>query len=86
MLKTLESTIDVENIPIQYGGKCDYKHAMLPSLDEGLLRFLTWSSPADKLPIGPIEWTVNEDRGKTLVAVGTAGGEKRREHICTAGS
>ncbi|KAI1121054.1 CRAL/TRIO domain protein [Nemania abortiva] len=73
ILPTLLETIDIESIPERYGGKSTAQNGKIPPVDSlrGLLG-------CDELPDGPIKWTVDQG-GRTAVAVGTRGGEARKE-------
>lgn len=81
VLETLQATIDLESIPSRYGGKCDFEHGMTPVPDEGLSQTVAWSSPIERLPTGPIKWAADENGVKTLTAVGTADGGRRKHHL-----
>lgn len=78
-LATLLEVMDIESIPERYGGKSKAKNAMVPQVAnlEALLGVA-------ELPLGPIRWMTTAEGTRTAVAVGTKGGEKRRELLTPA--
>ena len=77
----MEAEIDREAIPVQFGGDCHFKHGMSPQLAGDILR--SHSGCFDKLPLGPIKWTINEDGDWTAVAVGSDGKEMRQNKFAS---
>ncbi|KAJ8128357.1 hypothetical protein O1611_g5276 [Lasiodiplodia mahajangana] len=73
ILMTLLETIDIESIPERYGGKSTAENGKIPPVDglKGLLG-------VDELPDEPIKWTIDQGN-RTAAAVGTRGGEARKE-------
>ena len=62
MKPTLEKYIDIENIPVKYGGKLEYEWGMMPLLEPAIAETLTWKEDGPLLkgcrtiPTGPIKW------------------------------
>lgn len=84
VLSTLETVIDIENIPQSLGGKLDWEAGMPSVFDDGMCQQLEWvqegnSTPA--LPRGPVKWIVDDEGVRTAIAVGTVDGKARRERI-----
>lgn len=81
-LATLQETIDVENIPTQFGGSCQFDHGSRPRLDFGALQLSALSPDSNgQLPVGPIKLARDEQGQVVLVAVGTVGGVRRQVAI-----
>lgn len=76
-LETLSETIDIENIPLQYGGKFESKQGMAPRLDGALKALLA----VEALPIGPIKWQTDMQGNQTAIAVGSQKGMTREEVV-----
>ncbi|KAL5364211.1 CRAL-TRIO domain-containing protein [Aspergillus floccosus] len=75
----LSEIIDDEDLPVQFGGKLDFQHGMLPNLDESLRRALK----CDGLVPGPMK-CVHDERGRVkVVAVGCVDGRVRNELVAT---
>ncbi|KAM7217589.1 CRAL/TRIO domain protein [Rhypophila decipiens] len=96
VMDTLLESMDIEDIPKQYGGRFEAKHGMVPRLDEETRQGLCCHGAAGEevlLPSGPIKWVVdsiqvneNGDRNsvcekKMAVAVGTQNGKDRKEVV-----
>lgn len=81
VLSTLQSYIDMDNIPKRYGGNFDFEHGMPVSLDPKLRDMLAWSSPTKKYPTGPLKWIQSEDGSHVAVATGRVGAKKRYEKV-----
>ncbi|KAF2111067.1 putative phosphatidylinositol/phosphatidylcholine transfer protein [Lophiotrema nucula] len=78
VLPTLTQTIDLENIPVQYGGGFSFKQGMVPELDLGLRERLEWFGTKEGMvPTGPLKWRIGVQGRRVGVAVGTEGGEQR---------
>jgi hypothetical protein len=62
MKPTLEKYIDIENIPVKYGGKLEYEWGMMPILEPAISDALQWQQDGPLLkgqrtiPTGPIKW------------------------------
>ncbi|KAM0790091.1 hypothetical protein ACM66B_005419 [Microbotryomycetes sp. NB124-2] len=87
VLSTLSSVIDIENIPIAYGGQLDWKFGDEPSLDREMRDKLGY----EKLPRGPFRF--DEEGGVKLVGSGRTdeevevySRERRQMESATAGS
>jgi hypothetical protein len=85
VLPTLVKSIDLASIPERFGGKLEFQHGSLPKLDKTICNALEWASevPDQTLPAGPIKWVTDEQGRMKAVAVGTADGKSRRQHIAT---
>ena len=71
VIPTLTQTIDLENIPVQYGGGFAFEHGMVPKLDEGLRRRLEWLDQEKRMvPTGPLKWKVDKQGRRVAIAVG----------------
>lgn len=77
-LATLVKTIDMDHIPIKYGGSFNFEHGMLPKVDEAMRQSLTLSGEGI-LPAGPIKLAENP-RGE-MSAAGATDGKKRQDVI-----
>jgi hypothetical protein len=75
--------LDIESIPIEYGGEFEYIPGMTPKLDKGILEHLEWTLSGDRLPEGPIKWVGEQDKNRVVLATGSVGGEKRRKVLAT---
>ncbi|KAI1757883.1 CRAL/TRIO domain protein [Xylaria castorea] len=73
VMTTLLEMMDIECIPERYGGQSKAEGGLVPRVD-GLKDLLG----VEKLPDGPIKWTVDQGN-RTAVAVGARGGEARKE-------
>ncbi|KAK0620085.1 CRAL-TRIO domain-containing protein [Immersiella caudata] len=81
---TLESFIDPQNIPKQYGGELDFKWGDAPTLDPTIAERATFEAGYKNLPTGPLVWhPVNDGKDLECVAVGSEKGAKRNVRICT---
>jgi hypothetical protein len=79
VLPTLSETINIVNMPQNFGGELDCSHGMIPSLDEGLLKTADWLALCDnQLPPGPLKWTMGAGGHEVITAVGTTD-EKARQ-------
>jgi hypothetical protein len=80
---TLDSVIDRDYVPVQYGGQYDLQYGQPPRLDGGILQSIKSSSlgPGGNLPPGPIKLGVNGEGEMTLIAVGSDKEKRRREII-----
>ncbi|KAF2202998.1 CRAL/TRIO domain protein [Delitschia confertaspora ATCC 74209] len=84
VLPTLSSTIDLENIPKEYGGTFEFEYGSVPILDMELAEQLEWLADSErKLPPGPIKWIADEQGSRTAVAVGRINGKPRQQRIAT---
>ncbi|KAJ5094985.1 hypothetical protein N7532_007276 [Penicillium argentinense] len=81
VMSTLENHIDSVNIPTALGGEHDFKHGMLPSLDDNLRAFFQWTSPEISLPPGPIKFSEEPNGTIRAIGVGSLEGMKRRDVI-----
>jgi hypothetical protein len=81
---TLESFIEPRNIPKAYGGELEFQFFDRPNLDPKIRERVVWENGYEDFPVGPAYW-VPVDGGKRLacMAVGSKGGEQRRETVCT---
>jgi hypothetical protein len=83
---TMESFVDPENIPKQYGGGLEFKWGETPNLDPVVHETVKWENGHTAFPRGPMVWRPVGD-GETLecVAIGTTGPdhEPRLERVCT---
>jgi hypothetical protein len=80
----LTDTIDLEDIPQQFGGKLAYQHGAAPTVDKGISQVLNRTSTSShKLPVGPLKWVIDQQGRKAAFAVGKIHGEKRREMFGT---
>ena len=90
MKPTLEKYIDIENIPVKYGGKLEYEWGMMPMLEPAIADTLTWKADGPLLkgsrtiPTGPIKWRSTtksqlggDVTGLEMVTAGTEDGTKR---------
>lgn len=80
----LESFIDPQNIPKQYGGQLDFKFGQLPTVDPAWEGVVQWEGDYKSFPTGPLLWE-KEPSGDKLVCVslGSKDGQRRRERVCT---
>ncbi|KAK4033563.1 CRAL-TRIO domain-containing protein [Parachaetomium inaequale] len=81
---TLEAFIEPRNIPKQYGGELEFEFFDRPNVDPRIKEAVTWEEGYTDFPEGPAYW-LPVDGGKRLacMAVGSKGGEARRERVCT---
>lgn len=86
ILSVLSSTIDVNDIPTQFGGNHEMQHGMLPTVDDKIGESVAWSTGSTScLPKGPIKLSATSDGRVELVAVGSETGQQRRNvigHLC----
>ncbi|GES58100.1 CRAL/TRIO-domain-containing protein [Aspergillus terreus] len=75
----LSEIIHDEDLPVQFGGKLEFQHGMLPDLDESLRRALR----CDGLVPGPLKCVHDEQGRVKIVAVGCVDGQVRNEHVAT---
>ncbi|KFA80621.1 hypothetical protein S40288_07532 [Stachybotrys chartarum IBT 40288] len=81
---TLQSFIDIDSIPAQFGGKLDFKHGMPVNLDEGLVKALNWNvATPGTVPIGPLKWSTDEDGEMVVLATGVVKDQQRQEVVAT---
>ncbi|KAK4215714.1 CRAL-TRIO domain-containing protein [Rhypophila decipiens] len=101
VMDTLLESMDIEDIPKQYGGRFEAKHRMVPRLDEETRQGSGCQGAVGEevlLPRGPIKWVVdsiqvvneNGNRNsvcekKVAVAVGTQNGKDRKEIVARHG-
>lgn len=81
-LAVLGKEIGPENIPQKYGGTHEFDFGMPPDLDLAIERLVRWEGEGvgrRALPWGPMVWSRNEDGTREAVAVGSEGGQERRE-------
>lgn len=82
----MESFVDPENIPKQYGGGLEFNWGEMPNLDPAVHETVKWENGHTAFPRGPMVWRPTGD-GETLecVAIGTTGPdhEPRLERVCT---
>jgi hypothetical protein len=84
VLPTLTSSMELANIPIQFGGQFSFQHGAVPKLDSGICRTLQWmTQPVPALPTGPIKWIADQQGRRTAVAVGRVDGEPRHQVIAS---
>ena len=84
VLSTLTETIGIENIPVQYGGRLNLKPVdgyFATHLCPGISQALKWEGGLRELPPGPIKFVVDEQGGRSIVAVGTTTGGKMRKEL-----
>ncbi|KAK3399184.1 CRAL-TRIO domain-containing protein [Sordaria brevicollis] len=82
VLPTLKETIDIENIPIQYGGRLDIKPVdFATQLCSAIKQAIKWERPLHEIPAGPIKYVVDEHGGRSIVAVGTTTAGKMRKEL-----
>lgn len=75
-LAGLSEVIDLEDIPVQYGGKFKYEAGMAPSLDERIRQQLQWiGETKERFPSGPLKWIEKEGQ-RTAVVTGSANGKQ----------
>ncbi|KJZ72261.1 hypothetical protein HIM_08302 [Hirsutella minnesotensis 3608] len=81
---TLESFIDLRNIPKKYGGELDFAFGQPPVPDPNWEGVIQWEDGFKQFPEGPMLWEAVEN-GKRLecIAYGTDGGKPRRQPVCT---
>ncbi|KAJ5379550.1 hypothetical protein N7509_012669 [Penicillium cosmopolitanum] len=79
----LKENIDAADIPTSFGGDFDFDHGSLPVLDENIRDRLSWNSPQESLPSGPLKFSEYADGKLTAMAVGGLRGLKRNEVIAT---
>ncbi|KAB5545919.1 CRAL-TRIO domain-containing protein [Coniochaeta sp. 2T2.1] len=84
---TMESFVDVRNIPRQYGGELEFNWGGVPNLDPVVHETVRWENGHASFPKGPMIWRPLGDDGETLecVAIGTVGPDHkpRLERVCT---
>ncbi len=87
VLPTLESFMDIENIPKKYGGKLDFECGKLPVLDSQVRDCLSiMGGPnAERLFLtAPVRWMDETDEGEmTALGVGSVDGHQRKEPVAT---
>ncbi|CCC14506.1 hypothetical protein SMACR_09385 [Sordaria macrospora] len=76
-------TIDIENIPTQYGGRLNIKPVdFATQLCPVIAQAIKWEGTLrGEIPAGPIKFVVDEQGGRSIVAVGTATGGKMRKEL-----
>lgn len=81
---TLESFIDVRNIPKKYGGELDFEWGQLSVPDPAWEGIVQWENGNTRFPSGPLLWEEIED-GKRLACIGYGriDGKDRHQTICT---
>jgi hypothetical protein len=81
---TLESFIDIKNIPKKYGGELDFEFGKLPVPDPQFEGILEWENGHTSFPTGPLLWE-EIDGGTRMACVlhGQRDGQKVHERICT---
>jgi hypothetical protein len=81
---TLESFIELRNIPKKYGGELDYEWGRLGVPDPQWEGVVQWENGHSKFPTGPLLWEDSEDGTKlSCIAYGYQDGKPRHETICT---
>lgn len=81
---TLQSFIDIDSIPAQFGGKLNFKHGMPVNLDEGLAKAVNWNvATPGTVPPGPLKWSIDEDGKMVVMATGVVKDQQRQEVIAT---
>ena len=83
VMPTLRETIDIENIPTQYGGRLNIKPVdFATQLCPVIAQAIKWEGTLrGEIPAGPIKFVVDEQGGRSIVAVGTATGGKMRKEL-----
>lgn len=79
----LKEHIDDANIPKSFRGDFDFDHGSLPALDESIRDRLSWNSPQQSLPLGPLKFCEAANKKLEAMAVGSLGGLKRNDVIAT---
>lgn len=81
---TLESFIDIRNIPKKYGGELDFQWGQLSIPDPAWEGIVQWENGFSEFPSGPLLWE-EIDNGKRLacIAHGRVDGKDRRQTVCT---
>ncbi|KAH7324700.1 CRAL-TRIO domain-containing protein [Stachybotrys elegans] len=79
---TLETFIDVRNIPKKYGGELDYTWGDLGVTDPAWDGVVEWENGYTGFPSGPMIWEDDGDR-VVCIALGAKDGKPRRERVCT---
>lgn len=81
---TLESFVDVRNIPKHYGGELEFNWGEMPNLDPLIHQTVKWENGHTAFPKGPMYWRPIGD-GELLecVAFGTTNQVERVERVCT---
>jgi hypothetical protein len=81
---TLESYIDLKNVPSQYGGELTFKSGDRPNLDPYIKQQATWENGFTEFPEGPLYWR-EVDGGRTVecVAAGSIDKVERVKRVCT---
>lgn len=79
----LNSFMEVENIPKQYGGKLEFGWRDQPNLDPKIKERATWESGFDTFPKGPVLWKAIDDELLECVAVGSVNKKQRNVRVCT---
>ncbi|KAK8927867.1 Phosphatidylinositol/phosphatidylcholine transfer protein SFH11 [Metarhizium anisopliae] len=79
----LAAIVDADDLPTQYGGRREVQYGAPPVMDEAMLQSLTSSSLglAGQWPQGPIKLRSNGDGQVALIAVGSEGGDRRRDLV-----
>ncbi|KAH6894567.1 CRAL-TRIO domain-containing protein [Thelonectria olida] len=81
---TLESFIDVRNIPKKYGGELDYEFGALSVPDPQWEGVVQWENGHKGFPGGPLLWEdIDDGKRMACVALGAKNGNLRSERICT---
>lgn len=79
----LKEHIDSVNIPKSFGGDFHFDHGSLPALDGSIRDRLSWNSPQQSLPVGPLKFCEAANKKLEAMAVGHLGGLKRNDVIAT---
>jgi hypothetical protein len=81
---TLESFIDVRNIPKKYGGQLDYAFGDAAVTDPSWDGVVAWEPGYSSFPKGPLLWEDAED-GTSIVCVelGSKDGKPLKNKVCT---
>jgi hypothetical protein len=81
---TLESFIDIQNIPKKYGGELDFEWGQLSIPDPAWEGIVQWENGFSEFPSGPLLWE-ETDNGKKLacIAHGRVDGKDRHQTVCT---
>lgn len=81
---TMESFIDIRNIPKKYGGELDFEWGALSKPDPAWEGIVQWENGHTGFPTGPLLWE-DVDGGERMACIsyGRVDGKDRRETICT---
>lgn len=81
---TLESFIELRDIPKKYGGELEFRFGDAPNPDPNWNGVVEWAPGHNTFPLGPLLWEDVESGDKiACFSLGKEGGRQRKELVCT---